>query len=110
MSIDRTPHRIFATNYLDADFNAASARMTQQELERVALFAILRVGTHLKGSSIVRYLNTLRTANYPTIANRPEIDLNSNSRSKITETFNEGTAIACLNILEFGCQLFDRQR
>ncbi|NJM64031.1 MAG: hypothetical protein HC849_34070 [Oscillatoriales cyanobacterium RU_3_3] len=51
-------------DYSDADFDAASARMTQQELESVAVFAILRVGTNLKGSSIARYLNTLRKAKF----------------------------------------------
>lgn len=76
-------------DYSDADFDAASARMTQQELESVAVFAILRVGTNLKGSSIARYLNTLRKANSLTICDRPAIELNSNSRSKITEKFNE---------------------
>ena len=85
-------------NYSDADFDAASACITQQEIESVAVFAILRVGAHLKGSllakpskRIARYLNTLRKANSPTIADRPAIELNSNSRSKTPDKFNEGS-------------------
>ena len=78
-------------DYSDADFDAASACITQQEIESVAVFAILRVGAHLKGSLIARYLNTLRKANSPTIADRPAIELNSNSRSKTPDKFNEGS-------------------
>jgi hypothetical protein len=77
-------------NYSDADFDAAGARITQQELESVAVFAILRLGAHLKGSKIARYLNTLRKANSPIVADRPAIELKSNPNSKTPEKFPEG--------------------
>jgi hypothetical protein len=54
------------------------------------VFLILRVGANLKGSTIARYLNTLRKANSPTIADRPAIELNSNSRGKTPEKSKQG--------------------
>lgn len=66
------------------------ARMTRSELESLAVFLILRVGANLKGSTIARYLNTLRKANSPTIADRPAIELNSNSRGKTPEKSKGG--------------------
>jgi hypothetical protein len=57
-------------SYSDGDFDADRARMTRPELESFAVFLILRVGANLKGSTIARYLNTLRKANSPTIAPR----------------------------------------
>jgi hypothetical protein len=76
--------------YSDDDFDATGARMTKPELESFAVFLILRVGANLKGSAIARYLNTLRKANSPTIADRPAIELNPNSRGKTPEKSNEG--------------------
>ncbi|WP_293349646.1 MULTISPECIES: hypothetical protein [unclassified Microcoleus] len=70
--------------YSDDDFDANRARMTQPELESFAVFLILRVGANLNGSAIARYLNTLRKANSPTIADRA-YQLNSNARSKTSE-------------------------
>lgn len=58
-------------SYSDEDFEADRARMTGPELESLAVFLILRVGANLNGSAIARYLNTLRKANSPTIADRP---------------------------------------
>lgn len=78
------------SNYSDADFDATRARITQQELESLAVFAILRVGANLKGIKIVRYFNTLRKANSPIVADRPAIELNSNPISKTPEKFHEG--------------------
>ncbi|MEG4838489.1 hypothetical protein [Microcoleus sp. B9-D4] len=69
-------------SYSDEDFEADRARMTGPEIESFAVFLILRVGANLKGSTIARYLNTLRKANSPTIADRPAIELNSNPRGK----------------------------
>jgi hypothetical protein len=77
-------------SYSDEDFEADRACMTQPELESFAVFLILRVGANLKGSAITRYLNTLRKANSPTIADRPAIELNSNARSKTPEESKEG--------------------
>jgi hypothetical protein len=77
-------------SYSDEDFEADRARMTQPELESLAVFLILRVGANLNGSAIVRYLNTLRKANSPTIVDRPAIELNSNVRSKTLEKSKEG--------------------
>ena len=57
-------------SYSDEDFDADRARMTQPELESCAVFLILRVGANLNGSAIARYLNTLRKANSPVIADR----------------------------------------
>jgi hypothetical protein len=37
--------------YSDDDFDATGARMTQPELESLAVFLILRVGANLKGSA-----------------------------------------------------------
>ncbi|MFB8795372.1 MAG: hypothetical protein U7126_14400 [Microcoleus sp.] len=68
--------------------------MTQPELESLAVFLILRVGANLKGSAIARYLNTLRKANSPTIADRPAIELNSNPRGKTPEISKEGDGYA----------------
>jgi hypothetical protein len=77
-------------SYSDEDFDATGACMTQPEFESFAVFLILRVGANLKGSSIARYLNTLRKANSPTIADRPAIELNSNPRSKTLEESKQG--------------------
>jgi len=77
-------------SYSDDDFDADRAHLTQQELESFAVFLILRVGANLKGSTIARYLNTLRKANSPTIADRPAIELNSNSRGKTPEKSKQG--------------------
>lgn len=77
-------------SYSDEDFEADRARMTGPELESFAVFLILRVGANLKGSTIARYLNTLRKANSPVIADRPAIELNSNPRSKTPEESKEG--------------------
>jgi hypothetical protein len=77
-------------SYSDEDFEAERARMTGPELESFAVFLILRVGANLKGSTIARYLNTLRKANSPTIADRPAIELNPNSRGKTLEKSKEG--------------------
>ncbi len=77
-------------NYSDEDFDATGARMTQPELESFAVFLILRVGANLKGSTIARYLKTLRKANSPVITDRPAIELNSNLRSKTPEESKEG--------------------
>jgi hypothetical protein len=83
-------------SYSDDDFDATGACMTQPELESFAVFLILRVGANLKGSAlakpskrIARYLNTLRKANSPVIADRA-IELNSNSISKTPEESKEG--------------------
>ncbi|MEG3928990.1 MULTISPECIES: hypothetical protein [unclassified Microcoleus] len=81
-------------SYSDEDFDADRARMTGPEIESFAVFLILRVGANLKGSTIARYLNTLRKANSPTIADRPAIELNSNSRGKTPEKSNEGDGYA----------------
>ena len=62
------------------------------KLESFAVFLILRVGANLKGSTIARYLNTMRKANSPTIADRPAIELNSNSRGKTPEKSKGGEA------------------
>jgi hypothetical protein len=64
--------------------------MTGPELESLAVFLILRVGANLKGSTIARYLNTLRKTNSPTIADRPAIELNPNSSSKTPEKSKQG--------------------
>ena len=77
-------------SYSDEDFEADRARMTGPELESLAVFLILRVGANLKGSTIARYLNTLRKANSPTIADRPAIELNPNSISKTPEKSMQG--------------------
>ena len=77
-------------SYSDDDFDATGARMTQPEIESFAVFLILRVGANLNGSTIARYLNTLRKANSPVIADRPAIELNSNSRGKTPEKSKEG--------------------
>ena len=77
-------------SYSDEDFEADRARMTGPEIESFAVFLILRVGANLKGSTIARYLNTLRKANSPTIADRPAIELNSNSRGKTPEKSKGG--------------------
>jgi hypothetical protein len=77
-------------SYSDDDFDADRACMTQPEFESFAVFLILRVGPNLKGSTIARYLNTLRKANSPTIAARPAIELNSNQRGKTPEESKEG--------------------
>jgi len=77
-------------SYSDEDFEADRARMTGPEIESFAVFLILRVGANLKGSTIARYLNTLRKANSPTIADRPAIELNSNSRGKTPEKSMQG--------------------
>ncbi|MEG4803518.1 hypothetical protein QUB63_22415 [Microcoleus sp. ARI1-B5] len=77
-------------SYCDEDFDADRARMTGPELESLAVFLILRVGANLKGSAIARYLNTLRKANSPTIADRPAIELNSTPRGKALEESKEG--------------------
>ncbi len=58
-------------SYSDDDFDATGARMTGPEIESFAVFLILRVGANLNGSAIARYLNTLRKANSPVIADRP---------------------------------------
>jgi hypothetical protein len=77
-------------SYSDEDFEADRACMTQPEIESFAVFLILRVGANLKGSAIARYLNTLRKANSPTIADRPAIELNSNPRGLINcRTFSD---------------------
>ncbi|MEG4574928.1 hypothetical protein QUA56_19890 [Microcoleus sp. N3A4] len=88
-------------SYSDEDFEADRARMTGPEIESFAVFLILRVGANLNGSAIARYLNTLRKANSPTIADRPAIELNSNSRSKTPEKSKEGdrTSWAIVRIL-----------
>lgn len=77
-------------SYSDDDFDATGACMTGPELESFGVFLILRVGANLKGSTIARYLNTLRKANSPTISDRPAIELNSNARSKTPEESKEG--------------------
>ena len=77
-------------SYSDEDFEADRARMTGPEIESLAVFLILRVGANLKGSTIARYLHTLRKANSPTIADRPAIELNSNSRGKTPEKSKGG--------------------
>lgn len=76
-------------SYSDEDFEADRACMTQPELESFGVFLILRVGANLKGSMIARYLNILRKANSPVIADRA-IELNSNARSKTPEESKEG--------------------
>lgn len=77
-------------SYSDEDFDADRARMTRPEIESLAVFLILRVGANLKGSTIARYLNSLRKANSPTIADRPAIELNPNSISKTPEKSMQG--------------------
>ncbi|MEG4006809.1 hypothetical protein QUA41_13955 [Microcoleus sp. Pol11C1] len=87
-------------SYSDEDFDADRARMTGPEIESLAVFLILRVGANLKGSTIARYLNTLRKANSPTIA-RGAIELNPNSISKTPEKSKQGdgTSWAIVRIL-----------
>ncbi|MEG3844238.1 hypothetical protein [Microcoleus sp. herbarium14] len=87
-------------NYSDEDFDATCARMTKPEIESLAVFLILRVGANLNGSAIARYLNTLRKANSPVIADRA-IELNPNSRSKTLEESKQGsrTSWAIVRIL-----------
>ncbi len=76
-------------SYSNEDFDATGARMTGPEIESFAVFLILRVGANLNGSAIARYLNTLRKANSPVIADRA-IELNSNSRGKTPEKSMQG--------------------
>jgi hypothetical protein len=87
-------------SYSDEDFEVDRACMTQPELESFAVFLILRVGANLNGSALARYLNTLRKANSPVIADRA-IELNSNPRSKTPEESKQGerTSWAIVRIL-----------
>ncbi|MCC3426789.1 MAG: hypothetical protein JGK12_23460 [Microcoleus sp. PH2017_01_SCD_O_A] len=47
-----------------------------------------------RGVAIARYLNSLRKANSPTIADRPAIELNLNSRGKTPEESKEGDRLS----------------
>ncbi|MGL5060728.1 MAG: hypothetical protein ACRC62_12185 [Microcoleus sp.] len=47
----------------------------------------MRAGANLKGIKIARYLNTLRKANSPIVADRPAIELKSNPSLKTPEKF-----------------------
>lgn len=72
-------------SYSDSDFDAARARLNEQELESLAVFSIQRVAANLKGSTLARYLKTLRKANSPIVAKCPETEIKSNQRSQTVE-------------------------
>jgi|GEM_PF-289322 len=102
----------YLQNYSDADFNAASVNLEEQELESLAAILIQHLLSNLKGKLINSYLHAIRygdshVRSHPTNLEipLPSPELPANFAQQITPHFQEGDRVRwqpLTNITDWG--------